>query len=192
MLRGSLPGRRAIGDITLSQGFEIDLNYNPTQAFSIIASFNKTVKNEIKKLNDVVENPQEYELFGRPKYRATLTGRYSFKKGNLKGLTIGLSQQFRTGSKQTKFNFYFDENNNQVNQADSIRTETYYLKFPDEHNTIAFLNYKGKFGDTKKPLGYNLNFRINNLFDKRQFINRNNYGFYRESRSYTLSAKISF
>ena len=192
LLRGGLPGRRAVGDITLSQGFEIDLNYNPTQTFSIIASFNKTVKNEIKKLNDVVQNPEEFELFGRPKYRATLTGRYSFKDGPLRGLTLGLSQQYRSGSEQTKFNFYFDENNNQVNQADSIRSETYYLKFPDEYNTIAFLNYKGKFGNANKPLRYNINFRINNLFDTRQFINRNNYGFYRESRSYTLSAKISF
>lgn len=192
LLSGGLPGRRGIGDITLSQGFEIDVNYNPTPALSVIASFNKTVKNEIKKLNDVVENPEEFELFGRPKYRATLTGRYSFKKGTFKGLTLGLSQQYRAGSEQTKFNFYFDENNNQVNQADSIRSETYYLKFPDEYNTIAFLNYKGKFVKANKPLGYNINFRINNLFNKRQFINRNNYGFYRESRSYTLSAKISF
>ena len=61
--------------------------------------------------------------------RATLTGRYSFKEGPLKGLTLGLSQQYRSGSEQTKFNFYFDENNNQVNQANSIRSETYYLKF---------------------------------------------------------------
>ena len=192
LVKGAIPGRRGIGDITLSQGFEVDINFNPTRSFSIIASLNKTVKNEIKKLNNAVKNPEEFELFGRPKYRATLTGRYSFRHGLLKGFTLGLSQQYRSGSNQTKFNFYFDENNNQVSEDNSIRSETYYLKFPEEYNTIGFINYKGKFGGVKNPLHYSLNFRINNLFNKRQFINRNNYGFYRESRSYILSAKIRF
>ena len=30
------PRQKTVGDITLSQGFEIDLNYNPTQALVLL------------------------------------------------------------------------------------------------------------------------------------------------------------
>ena len=41
------------------------------------------------------------------------------------------------------------------------------------------------------PPKLNLTFRVNNLFDNDEFSGRDNYGFYRESRSYQLVAKLS-
>jgi outer membrane receptor protein involved in Fe transport len=191
-----LPGRRGIGDVTLSEGIELDLNFKPTRSLSFLASVNKSIKNDIKKLHPLVQNPSDYELFGRPDYRASLTGRYAFKTGKLKGLACGLSQHFRSGSIATKFKVFYneDENGNTiiVNEDNADYSQDVYLKFGDEHNTTAFISYKGKLGKTKTSPKYSINFRVNNLFDQRGFVNRGSYGFYRESRSYQLSTKINF
>lgn len=193
LLKSSLPGRRGVGDVTLSEGFEIDVNYNPTSAITIIGSFNKNINNKILELDEQITNPGQYELFGRPKYRASITGKYSIRSGLLKGLSGGLTQQYRSGSNQSKFTFNFDENGDLTQNLDEVSsTETYYLKYGAEHNTIAFMSYNGKFGKDSNKINYQLNFRVNNLFDKRDFVSRGNYGFYRESRSYNISTKILF
>lgn len=191
-----LPGRRGIGDVTLSEGIELDFNYNPTPSLSFLASVNRSLKNDIKKLHPLVQNPDEYELFGRPDYRASLTGRYTFKTGKLKRLSCGLSQHFRSGSIASKFRIFYDTDSegNQfiTDEANSSYHQDVYLKFGDEHNTVGFISYKGKLGKQKGAPKYSINFRINNLFDQRGFINRGSYGFYRESRSYHITTKINF
>lgn len=193
IMKSALPGRRGVGDVTLSEGFEIDINYNPTSAISIIGSFNRNIDNKILELDEQITNPDQYELFGRPKNRASITGKYSIRNGLLKGLSCGVTQQYRSGSNQSKITFNFDENGNLTGDSNEIvSTETFYLKYGSEHNTIAFLSYKGKFGKGSKKTNYQINFRVNNLFDKRDFVSRGNYGFYRESRSYNLSTKILF
>ena len=101
---------------------------------------------------------EQIDIFGRPDFRASLTGKYSFKSGKLKGLSLGLSQYFRSGSNIGKYYFYFDEDGNLLNKnyitgndnvyspsdedkIDRSKTQKYYIKSKPEHNTIAFINY---------------------------------------------------
>jgi hypothetical protein len=200
-----LPGRRAIGDVTLSEGIELDINYNPTREITFIASINHSLKNEILKIDERVENSLYYDnsdkkLFGRPDWRATLTGKYSFKSGKLKGLAAGISQHFRSSSGQTRLvqvTSTYSENPDPLDTTfvpELIDTQFnyYYPTYKDEYNTIAFMSYRGKLGKGRKSVRYNINFRVNNLFDDRGFVNRKRNGFYRESRSYNLTTKILF
>ena len=200
-----LPGRRAIGDVTLSEGIELDINYNPTREITFIASINHNLKNEILKIDERVENSLYYDksdkkLFGRPDWRASLTGKYSFKSGKLKGLAAGISQHFRSSSGQTRLaqvTSTYSENPDPLDTTfvpELIDTQFnyYYPTYKDEHNTIAFMSYRGKLGKGRKSVRYNINFRVNNLFDDRGFVNRKRNGFYRESRSYNLTTKILF
>lgn len=230
-----LPGRRANGDVTLSKGIELDINYNPTRNLNFIGSINHNIDNKILEIhhsvqrwldeNEFVLNDQ-IDIFGRPDFRGSLTGKYSFKSGKLKGLTLGLSQHYRSGSNIGRYYFYFDKSGNLLNRnyitgqtgnanimdfsdsnedkirqdnegadadiIDRSKTKKYFIKSKDEHNTIAFINYNNFFRSNGKKYKYSINFRVNNLFDISQFINRSNYGTYRESRTYNITTKIHF
>ncbi len=177
-----LPGRRGEGDVTLSEGIELDINYNPFQSFTLINSINYTVTNSILELHPLVDNVDDYDLFGRPKFRVSVTGKYSHRYGKLKGLSYGISQLFRSGSKQTSFNFENDDGS-----VDKI-----FLKFDDEYTTNGFITYQSKLSFLPSSPKYYLTLRVNNLLDNQDFIGRGNYGFYKESRSYMLGAKIVF
>lgn len=214
----TMPGRRTDGDVTLSEGIELDINYNPTRNLNFIASVNHNIDNKILKVNPRVqtwldENGYDknelYFLPGRPDFRGSITGKYSFKSGKLKGLSLGLSQHYRSGSNLGKYYFYFDADGNLLNineikgtdniyhaedeaKIDRSKTQEYHLKSKAEHNTIAFINYNNFFRSNGKKYKYSINFRVNNLFDISQFINRSNYGTYRESRTYNITTKIHF
>ena len=205
IINSLLPGRRAIGDVTISEGIEFDINYNPTREITFIASINHTLKNEILKIHERVSGTAFYDnhdhkLFGRPDWRASLTGKYNFRSGKLKGFSFGISQHFRSSSGQTRLERETDiysvnpdpSDTTFVPQVIDTQFDYYYPKYKDEFNTIAFANYRGKIGSGRDSLRYVLNFRVNNLFDERAFINRKQIGFYRESRSYNISAKILF
>ena len=149
--------------------------------------------NEIEELHPLIPNPEDFELFGRPDHRAALTARYKFRSGALKGLTIGASQRYRSATIQTRFDLYYDANNNPVGQPeDAVRTERYYLNFGDEHTTSAFATWEKKLGKKRNSPQLTMAFRVKNLLDNTDFSGRENYGYYRESRSYNLSAKILF
>ena len=74
-------------------------------------------------------------------------------------------------------------------KIDRSKTQKYYIKSKPEHNTIAFINYNNFFRSNGKRYNYSINFRVNNLFNIEQFINRSNYGTYRESRTFNLTTK---
>ena len=214
----TMPGRRANGDITLSKGIELDINYNPSRNFNLVASINHNLGNKILKIHPRVQawmndngydRNEQIDIFGRPDFRASITGKYSFKSGKLKGLSVGLSQYFRSGSNIGKYYFYFDESGNLLNKnyitgndnvyspsdeakIDRSKTQKYYIKSKPEHNTIAFINYSNFFRTNGKKYNYSINFRVNNLFNIEQFINRSNYGTYRESRTFNITTKINF
>lgn len=241
--KSTLPGRRADGDVTLSRGIELDINYNPTRNINFIASVNHNMKNKMLKIHPKVQDwmdqngydlNEQIDIFGRPDYRGSITGKYSFRSGKLKGLSFGISQHYRSGSNIGRYYFYFDKDNNLLNSnqikgqygnsnvydsedldrngiltgnedsnnngiidhdsdiIDRRKTQKYFIKSKPEHNTLAFINYKNSFGSGGKKYNYSINFRINNLFNKKQFINRSNYGFYRESRSYNITTKVIF
>ena len=193
LLFPTLAGRRGEGDKTISEGVELDFTYNPLPGLSIIGSYNFTIANEIEELHPLIPNPEDFELFGRPDHRAALTARYKFRSGALKGLTIGASQRYRSATIQTRFDLYYDANNNPVGQPeDAVRTERYYLNFGDEHTTSAFATWEKKLGKKRNSPQLTMAFRVKNLLDNTDFSGRENYGYYRESRSYNLSAKILF
>ena len=196
LLYPSLAGRRGVGDKTRSEGVELDFTYNPLPGFSIIGSYNFTIANEILELHPNITNASDYELFGRPDHRAALTARYKFRSGALKGLTIGASQRYRSAAIQTRFDLYYDAENKPVGQpgepGDDIRTERYYLKFGDEHTTSAFATWEKKLGKKRNSPQLIMALRVKNLLDNTDFSGRENYAYYRESRSYNLSAKILF
>lgn len=218
-LNGStMPGRRANGDVTLSEGIELDINYNPNRNLNFVASINHNLDNKILKIHPRVQSwvdengydrNELIDIFGRPAFRGSLTGKYSFKSGKLKGLSIGLSQHYRSGSNIGKYYFYFDQEGNLLNKnyitgndnvfnpsdeakIDRSKTQKHYIKSDPEHNTIAFINYNSFFRSNGKKYKYSINFRINNLFNITQFINRGNYGTYRETRSYNITTRIHF
>jgi hypothetical protein len=66
------------------------------------------------------------------------------------------------------------------------------LSFGDEHTTSAFVTWEKKLGKKRNSPKLTLAFRVKNLLDNTNFSGRENYGYYRESRSYNLSAKILF
>jgi outer membrane receptor protein involved in Fe transport len=197
MIAANLAGRRGVGDKTRSEGIELDFTYNPLPGLSFIGSYNFSVANEILELHPLVSNPENFELFGRPDHRATFTGRYKFRDGVLKGLTIGASQRYRSASNQTRFDLHYDANGDPVGDPNNIvtpvvRTDRVYLNFGDEHTTSAFATWEKKLGNKRSAPKLTLAFRVNNLFDNTDFSGRENYGFYRESRSYNLSGRIQF
>ena len=57
---------------------------------------------------------EQIDIFGRPDYRGSITGKYSFRSGKLKGLSFGMSQHYRSGSNMGRYYFYFDNNNNML------------------------------------------------------------------------------
>lgn len=189
----NLPGRRGVGDKTRSDGFEVDMTYNPLPGLSFIVSYNYTIANEIEELHESVSNPGDFELFGRPDHRATITGRYQFMDGPLKGLALGASHRFRSASIQTRFDLHYDADGNvATDDSDIARTDRVYLKFGDEHTTSLFATWTGKISKRRGAPILNLAFRVNNLFDDDEFTGRENYGFYREGLSYNVSAKLKF
>jgi len=193
LLFPTLAGRRGEGDKTISEGVELDFTYNPLPGLSIIGSYNFTIANEILELHPLIPNADDFELFGRPEHRAALTARYKFRSGALKGLTIGASQRYRSATIQTRFDLYYDADNNPVGQPeDAVRTERHYLDFGDEHTTSAFATWEKKLGKKRNSPKLIMGFRVKNLLDNTNFSGRENYGYYRESRSYNLSAKILF
>ena len=188
-----LPGQRGVGDKTRSEGVELDFTYNPLPGLSFIGSYNFTVANKILELHPLIPNPENFELFGRPDHRATFTGRYKFRDGLLKGLAIGASQRYRSAANQTRFDLHYDENGNAVGESVAGgSTDRVYLNFGDEHTTSAFATWEKKLGPRRSDPRLTVAFRVNNLFDSTDFTGRENYGFYRESRSYHLSGKIQF
>ncbi|MEC7273877.1 MAG: TonB-dependent receptor plug domain-containing protein, partial [Verrucomicrobiota bacterium] len=168
LITSNLPGRRSIGDETRSDGLELDFTYNPTKRWSFIASYNYSLANEIEKLHPLVENPDDFKLFGRPDHRATLTARYKFTDGPLRNLVIGASQRFRSASVQTRFELPYDDNND----GEVDREEKVDLKFGDELTTSLFATWNKKLGTLRSSPVLYLSARVNNVFDDRDFTGR--------------------
>ena len=192
-----IAGRRAVGDKTLSEGVELDFTYNPLPGLSVIGSYNFTVANEVLELHPNITNATDYELFGRPEHRAALTARYKFRDGALKGFTIGASQRYRSGANMTRYDLYYDANGDPVGDPKSevtpvVRTDRVYLNFGDVHTTSAFATWEKKLGKKRSSPQLIIGLRVRNLLSDAGFTGRSNFGYYGESRSYNLSAKILF
>ncbi len=185
IIKGNMVGQRSSGDVTQSEGIEVEATYNPNKNLTFIASYNFTLDNTIKSLHPSITEAQRYQYFyegdqllGRPEHRANFTVRYKFTDGSLKNLFCGLNQTFRSKSMQTFFNL-----------PDGTQ---YPLELDHEHTTNLFVGYSKKLGTGRQAPVLNLKANVNNLFDNTDLVNRGNYAFYREGRTIRLMAKIAF
>ncbi|MEC8332819.1 MAG: hypothetical protein VXZ83_01690, partial [Verrucomicrobiota bacterium] len=89
---------------------------------------------------------------------------------------------------QTRFVLPYDDNND----GEIDRQERVGLKFGDELTTSLFATWNKKLGTLRSSPVLYLSARLNNVFDDRDFTGRENYGYYRESAAYNLSARIKF
>ena len=66
------------------------------------------------------------------------------------------------------------------------------VEFDPEFVTSAFVSYQKRLSNLRNSPQLILNFRVNNLFNNTDLINRNKGAFYRPSRQYLLSVNINF
>jgi outer membrane receptor protein involved in Fe transport len=177
LINDVLPSKRVAGDISRSEGVEVEFYCNPNRNISFTFSYTYNNLDAIK-INEAV-NPRFGRIFGLAPHNAILIGRYSFRDGALKGFSLGGNQRFRSAS--TMASFYIDDN------------QTWYdVDFDPEYATDLFCNYETKLGRGRGAAKLNLGFKVQNVFDNRDLVNRNRTGFYRESRQFLVSAKIIF
>jgi outer membrane receptor protein involved in Fe transport len=181
-----LPGKQVAGDVSRSEGIEVEFFYNPTKNLSFVLSYTYNNLDAIE-INEEV-NPRFAQVFGQAPHNALLIGRYKFTDGALKGLTIGANQRFRSAS--TMGQWYIDDQGPEKTAEGT--GQWYEIEFDPEFVTDAFLNYQTKIGSGRKAPQLNIGLRVNNLWDTTELINRNKSGFHRPSRQYLLSASMRF
>jgi outer membrane receptor protein involved in Fe transport len=182
---GMLPGRRAVGDVTISRGIELDMTYNPSKAWTFFGSYNYALANTVKDLHPSISDEEQLEFFyngdellGRPSHRASITARYKFLDGALKNLSMGVNQSWRSPSMLT---FFILPDGSQ-----------YPLYLGHELTTNLFVGHQFKLKKGRNTPRYNINLNINNIFDNTDLINRGNYAFYKEGRAIRFTVKVTF
>ncbi|MFU8848336.1 MAG: TonB-dependent siderophore receptor [Opitutales bacterium] len=178
-----LPGKQMAGDVSRSEGIEVEFYYNPNRNLSFTLSYAYTNLDAIK-INEKV-NPRFAQVFGQAPHNLLLIGRYTFTDGALRGLTIGANQSFRSSSIIGEW--YIE------NDTDAPGEGTWHdIKFDPEYTTDAFVTYRTKLGSGRSAPNLNLNLRVNNIFDNTDLINRNKNAFHRNSRQILVSAAMRF
>ena len=186
-----LPGRRVPGDISRSEGIEVEFFYNPNRNLSFVFSYTYNNLDAIK-INEHV-NPRFAQVFGQALHNALLIGRYKFTEGVLKGFSIGANQRFRSAS--TIGQWYNEEGieGGTEDGADAPGEGTWHeIEFDPEFVTDAFVNYETKIGSGRDATRLNLALRVNNLWDSTDLLQRNRSAFHRPSRQLLLSANMRF
>ena len=186
-----LPGKRVPGDISRSEGLEVDFYYNPNRNFSFVFSYSYNNLDAIFLAATEIDedfNPRFAQVFGQAAHNALFIARYKFTEGPLKRLTIGANQRLRSSS--TMGQWYIEDEDDQGN---GLGTGTWYeIDFDPEFVTDAFVNYQMKVGTGRKKRDLYLGLRVNNLFDTTELIQRNKSAYHRPSRQYLLSASMRF
>jgi outer membrane receptor protein involved in Fe transport len=183
-----LPGKRVPGDISRSEGLEVDFYYNPNRNLSFVFSYSYNNLDAIYLAASEIDedfNPRFAQVFGQAAHNALFIGRYKFTEGPLKRLTIGANQRFRSSS--TMGHWYIEDDNDAAGEG-----TWYEIDFDPEFVTDAFMNYQMKLGTGRKKRDLYLGLRVNNLFDTTELIQRNKSAYHRPSRQYLLSASMRF
>jgi hypothetical protein len=107
---------------------------------------------------------------------ASLTTRYSFTEGRLKGVTTGIAARYTRGRERPGVTI------SGVQVLPAIRSENYILTNP-------FVSYRRKFG----RFNWTLQLNVNNIFDEKVDIG-NGYTWtrYTEPRQYITTATVAF
>ena len=204
-------GPNVAGTTVESKGYEADIYYNPTSSLSLFLGY-AYLDTEITEsplgINDGSTVP------GTSRHSATITARYSFKDGALKGWYCGLSGKYR--SKSFLGNFYEDiahtndkfPNQNDITQRDGkpdllpvTDASTGEVKQPKKHKvylsdhfeTSVFAGWRGKlFNKSRTAPVYNFQITVDNLFDAIDLVNRGSTAYYTENRTISLKAGVQF
>ena len=178
-----LPGKRVPGDISRSEGLEVEFYYNPNRNMSFILSYAYTNLDALE-INENV-NERFAQVFGQAHHNLLLIGRYKFTDGPLKGLTVGANQTFRSPS--TIGQWYIEDDGDAAGEG-----EWYEIEFDPEFVTDVFFNYETRIGKGRRAPRLNLGLRINNVWDDTDLIQRNKSAFHRPGRQFLLSANMRF
>jgi len=172
------PGTRVPGDVSRSQGVEFECYYNPTNQLSFTFAYAYIDLNAID-VNDAVSDiPNAGRIYGVAPHYANIISRYRFTDGTLKGLSFGANHRWRSSSTQASY--------------EGIDGKFHDVEFDDEHTTGVFVNYQKRLKSAPLSPLLLLSFRVDNVFDNDELINRNAGGLYRDGRKYLVSAGIEF
>ena len=107
---------------------------------------------------------------------SSLTTRYSFNEGRLKGITTGIAARYTLGRERPGVTI------SGVQVLPPIRSESYILTNP-------FVSYRRKFG----RFNWTLQLNVNNVFDEKVDVG-NGYTWtrYTEPRQYVTTATVAF
>jgi outer membrane receptor for ferric coprogen and ferric-rhodotorulic acid len=183
-------GDRVNGITTVSEGIELDVNYNPAPGFTLALSYAYTDFSRGDVPSNIEEELDTRALLGKPSHRATLTAKYNFRQSLLKGFTVGVNQQWRSESVARDLDAWLD--NTVGLRGANGTTKLGEIKTPEEFNTRLFFTYQKKLGKGRDAVKMNLNFTINNLFNEDGLTSRREVIFYRTPRTYNLSANFAF
>ena len=128
-------------------------------------------------------------LLGKPTHRASLTSKYSFNDGALKGFTVGVNQTWRSDTVAKDLEMWVDDS---LQGRSGEEVNVGKIVTPDEFNTRLFCTYQKKLGKGRKATQMTLNFQVNNIFNEDGLTSRRDTIFYRSPRSYNLSANFAF
>lgn len=173
----ALPGKQIAGDKSRAEGVDVEFYYNPTPELSFVFSYTYNNLDAIK-INENV-NPRFGRIFGLAPHNAIVHLRYNFRNGPLQKFAFGLSQRFR--SKSTMASYYIDEDD-----------RWYDVEFDEEYVTDGFLRYRTKIGSGPSAINLTFTYKVSNLFDADDLMQRHRSAFYRESREHLFLVNARF
>lgn len=199
-------GYRVANEELRSEGIEFDLNFNPFKQLTIVLGYAFLDTTILRSSLDILEG---LELAGTAPHNANIYFRYSFPwDSKLRGCFISLNQKYRSAA---LLNNYFadlnydgiqdytplvDKDQNTVldTNGDPVVMPRYYpIYMQDQFLTDLGIGWSGKIGKSKTAPTLRIQLNISNLFDTmRLYSTGKNQSRYNESRSYRLTASMSF
>jgi outer membrane receptor protein involved in Fe transport len=173
----ALPGKQIAGDISRAQGLDVEFYYNPTRNLSMVFSYTYNDLDAIK-INENV-NERFGRIFGLAPHNAIVHLRYEFRDSPLSGFSFGISQSYR--SKSTMGSYYIDE-----------LDRWFDVDLDEEYQTDGFIRYRKRFGKGPSSTELTLTYRVNNLFDADDLMNRHRSASYRESIQHMIELNVRF
>lgn len=173
----ALPGKQIAGDMSRAEGVDVEFYYNPTRELSLVFSYTYNNLDAIR-INENV-NPRFGRIFGLAPHNAIVHLRYNFSDGPLKNFAFGISQRYR--SKSTMASYYIDDDD-----------QWYDVDLDEEFATDGFIRYSARVGKGPNATDLTFTYKVNNLFDADDLMNRHRSAFYRESIQHLFQLNISF
>lgn len=173
----ALPGKQVAGDVSRAEGVDVEFYYNPTRDLSVVFSYTYNNLDAIK-INEAV-NPRFGTIPGLAHNNIIVHLRYKHSDGPLKGLSYGMSQSWRSESTLTQYYVHSDD-------------RWYSVTFDQEFNTDAFIRYQTNIGRGAWKSNFSIAYRVRNLWNHDDLMNRNRSAFYRESTQHLFQIGLRF